>query len=61
MTSPTDRTLAAYQDGGHAYMAGSPTGVAEPLAVLLDQVVAYVPDGEVLEPGSGPGREAQYL
>lgn len=61
MASPTDRTLAAYQDGVDAYVAGSPAGVAEPVALLLDQVVANVPHGEVLELGSGPGREAQYL
>lgn len=61
MTSPTDKTLAAYQGGVDAYVAGSPAGVAEPVALLLDEVVANVPRGEVLELGSGPGREAQYL
>lgn len=62
MTSPTDRTLAAYQGGVEAYIAGSPAGVADPVARLLEAVVAHVPSGgEVLELGSGPGREALYL
>jgi SAM-dependent methyltransferase len=61
VTSPTDRTLAAYQDGIDAYLAGSPAGVAVSVAALLEQVAAHVPGGEVLELGSGPGREAQYL
>jgi len=39
----------------------SPTGVAVPIAALLEQVAANVPGGEVLELGSGPGLEAQYL
>lgn len=62
MTSPTDRTLAAYQDGVDAYFAGSPAGVSDSVTLLLDAVVAHVPPGgEVLELGSGPGREALYL
>jgi len=61
VTSPTDKTIAAYEAGVAAYVAGSPTEVAGPVGVLLDEVVANVPDGEVLEIGSGPGREAQYL
>jgi SAM-dependent methyltransferase len=61
VTSPTDRTLAAYQDGVDAYLTGSPVGIAEPVVVLLDEVIARVPGGDVLELGSGPGREAQYL
>lgn len=61
MTSPTDKTLAAYQDGVDAYFAGTPAGVAKAVTVLLDEVVAHVPGGKVLELGSGPGREALYL
>jgi SAM-dependent methyltransferase len=61
VTSPTDRTLAAYQDGVDAYIAGSPAGLAVPVVALLGRVAAHVPGGEVLELGSGPGREAQYL
>lgn len=60
--SPTDRTLAAYQAGVDAYLAGSPAGVSEPVGLLLEAVVAHVPTGgTVLELGSGPGREARYL
>lgn len=61
MTSPTDETLAAYQDGVDEYLACSPTGVAQSVAVLLDQMIAHAPGAEVLELGSGPGREALYL
>jgi len=61
MTSPTDRTLAAYQDGVTAYVAGSPPRVTESVAALLEQVTTHVPAGEVLELGSGPGLDAQYL
>jgi SAM-dependent methyltransferase len=61
VTTPTDRTLAAYQDGVDQYLAGSPTDVSEQVAALLEEVVASVPGGEVLELGTGPGREAQYL
>jgi len=62
VTSPTDRTLAAYQDGVDAYFAGSPAGVPDPVVLLLEAVVAHVPPGgEVLELGSGPGREALHL
>jgi len=61
VTSPTDKTIAAYQDGVEAYVSGSPRGVPDPVSVLLDAVVANVPDGEVLEIGSGTGRDAQYL
>ena len=61
MASPTDKTIAAYEQAADAYVAGSPAGVAESVAVLLDDLAARVPGGEVLELGSGPGREAQYL
>jgi len=61
VTSPTDKTLTAYQDAVEAYLASSPAGVAAPVALLLDELAANLPHGEVLELGSGPGREAQYL
>lgn len=61
MTSPTDRTLTAYQERADAYVAASPSAVAEPVAVLLDELAARASAGEVLEIGSGPGLEAQYL
>jgi SAM-dependent methyltransferase len=53
--------LAAYQDGVDAYFAGTPAGIADAVAVLLDEVVSHAPGGHVLELGSGPGREAEYL
>jgi SAM-dependent methyltransferase len=61
VTSPTDKTLSAYQAGVAAYLAASPTGVAEAVAELLDEVIAHSPGGRVLELGTGPGREALYL
>lgn len=61
VTSPTDRTLSAYQDGVDAYLAGTPATVADAVAALLNEVVTHVPGGHVLELGSGPGREAEYL
>jgi SAM-dependent methyltransferase len=61
VTSPTDVTLTAYQDRADAYVAASPGAVAEPVAALLDVLAAHVGRGEVLELGSGPGLEANYL
>jgi SAM-dependent methyltransferase len=59
--SPTDATLAAYENRMDAYLAASPTAVAEPVAALLDVLAAHAAGGEVLELGSGPGLEASYL
>ncbi len=58
---PTDVTLAAYEKTVEAYCAAAPAGVDPALAALLDAVVTTVPGGCVLELGSGPGREAEYL
>ena len=58
----TDLTLDTYQDCIDIYCADSPSAVAGPVAALLDAVVARIPrHGSVLEVGSGPGLEAQYL
>lgn len=61
LPDPTDVTLSSYEGGVQAYCAASPTSVAPAVAALLDAVVAKVPGGCVLELGSGPGREAEYL
>lgn len=58
----TDLTLGVYQEAMDAYCATSPSAVAVPVAALLDTVVGRLPaSGRVLEVGSGPGLEAQYL
>jgi trans-aconitate methyltransferase len=54
-------TLATYEAGVERYLAASPTAVAAAVAELLDALVEHVPRGRVLELGSGPGREAEYL
>ena len=60
MTDPDDLTLAAYQAATDRYIENS--GPMSPaVAGYLEQVVAAVGDGHVLELGSGPGREADYL
>ena len=62
MRTATDLTLDAYQDCIDIYCADSPSAVADPVAALLDAVVARISrHGSVLEVGSGPGLEAQYL
>jgi SAM-dependent methyltransferase len=58
---PTDVTLATYQERSKAYLANSARGVGAAVARLLDAVEAQVPGGQILELGSGPGLEADYL
>lgn len=61
VAGPTDVTLATYEAGIEAYVAGSPIAVGPVVAELLDALVENLPGGHVLELGSGPGREAEYL
>jgi SAM-dependent methyltransferase len=61
VTDPTDVTLAAYESGVEAYCAASSPTVAPAVAGLLDAIADHVPGGRVLELGSGPGLEADYL
>jgi SAM-dependent methyltransferase len=61
VTSPTDKTLATYQARAATYIETSPSVVAEQVAALLVAVAAHAPGGYVLELGSGPGLEANYL
>lgn len=62
MADPTDVTLSAYESEVGAYLAASPGSVPASLVQLLEALVAAVPQGaEVLEIGSGPGREAVFL
>lgn len=60
MTDPDDVTLASYQAATDRYIENS--GPMSPtVAAYLDQVAAAVDGGYVLELGSGPGRDADYL
>jgi SAM-dependent methyltransferase len=58
---PTERTLAAYQANVEAYLVASPQAVNADVAVLLDELVDQAPGRTVLEIGTGPGHEADYL
>lgn len=55
-----DRTLAAYEQGVEAYLAGTgrPHGA---VARWLDRFAALLPGASVLEIGSGPGWDAEHL
>lgn len=61
MDGATDSTLSAYQDRVEAYLAATPAVVPAAVSELLDELVLHVRGGVVLELGSGPGVEAQYL
>jgi protein-L-isoaspartate O-methyltransferase len=57
---PVDRTLAAYRSTVEEYVRG--TAHAGPaVTAYLDQVAGLAAGGTVLELGSGPGRDADYL
>lgn len=60
MTKPGDVTLASYEAAAQRYRdkAAAP---GPSLLAFLDRVAELVGDGEILELGSGPGREARYL
>lgn len=59
-SDPVDATLAAYQDGvAHYLQAGRYPGTA--LAAFLDRLAGIAAGGDVLEIGSGPGWDADYL
>jgi SAM-dependent methyltransferase len=60
MSEPGDVTLASYEAAAHRYRDHS-VAPGESLLALLDRVARLVGSGEVLELGSGPGREALYL
>jgi SAM-dependent methyltransferase len=60
MSEPGDITLASYEAAAHRYRDRA-VAPGESLLALLDRVAQLVGSGEVLELGSGPGREALYL
>lgn len=60
MTDPVDATLAAYQSRALEYLRGSARPVRE-LIAHLDRFANLARPGPVLEIGSGPGWDADYL
>lgn len=60
MTDPDDATLAAYQSRVQEYLRGTPGPYPE-LTAFLDRFASLAGHGPVLEIGSGPGRDADYL
>ncbi len=61
MPDPTDLTLASYETRIADYIDRSPQSVDLGVASLLDMLVQCSPGGLVLELGSGPGLEADYI
>ena len=60
MTDPDDATLAAYQSRAQEYVDRTPWPSPH-RAAILDRLVSLAAPGPVLEIGSGPGRDADYL
>jgi len=60
MTDPDDATLAAYQSRAREYLRRTPWPFPE-LIAFLDRFACLACPGPVLEIGSGPGRDADYL
>lgn len=62
MLDPTDATLRVYERRAEVYTAASSRDVDPEVMTLLVAVLARLPSGSrVLEVGSGPGLEADYL
>ena len=60
MTDPDDATLSAYQSRVQEYLRGTPWPWPAMIA-FLDRFASLAGAGPVLEIGSGPGRDADYL
>lgn len=60
MTDPDDATLAAYQSRVQEYLRGTSWPAPE-LIAFLDRFAGLAGRGPVLEIGSGPGLDADYL
>lgn len=60
MTDPADATLAAYQAGAEQYLKAT-TRPGPAVIAYLDRLAGLVGNGHVLEIGSGPGWDADYL
>lgn len=60
MTDPNDATLASYETGAEQYVIAS-ARPSPALVAFLDRLAGMVGTGHVLEVGSGPGWDADYL
>jgi SAM-dependent methyltransferase len=60
MTDPDDATLAAYQSRAQEYVDRTPWPTPQRIA-FLGRLASLAGQGPVLEIGSGPGRDADYL
>jgi SAM-dependent methyltransferase len=60
VTDPNDATLAAYQSRVREYLCGTPWPWPD-LIAFLDRFASLAGPEPVLEIGSGPGRDAEYL
>jgi len=61
MTDPDDVTLAAYQSLAQEYLQRRGERRWPEMAAYLDRFASLVGSGPVLEIGSGPGWDAEYL
>jgi SAM-dependent methyltransferase len=59
-SDPDDTTLASYQASAQRYIERT-IPPPPPMLAYLDRFAALVGQGQILEIGAGPGREADYL
>lgn len=55
------RTLAAYEQAADLYRSLAPPEPGPDIVAFLEEIVARIPSGQVLEVGSGPGIDARWL
>ncbi|WP_156888921.1 hypothetical protein [Rhodococcus sp. BH4] len=60
MDDAGDITLASYEAGANLY-AARPYVMGEAMVRYLARIAKLVDGGTILELGSGPGRDAEYL
>jgi predicted TPR repeat methyltransferase len=58
---PNDVTLATYEETADLYIDKTSRTISPEMAAFLDAIVQRAPGGRILELGSGPGYEADYL
>ncbi|HEY9290192.1 MAG TPA: NUDIX domain-containing protein [Microlunatus sp.] len=59
--APNDLTLQTYERAAELYAERTPGPSVDVRVPFLDRVVGAISGGQVLELGSGPGRDAAYL